>query len=140
MVPGRHSIIKSQVTPYLTCPNELHGRSFRLKYDLCVGNDGETFKDVHQRAQAKFYKTPIAIPDERMLIEPIWSTWALYKNEVNQSTVLDLADRLIREGFRNNSHIEIDDNWETCYGEHAFGSKFPDPSGRFTLLCGLCLL
>ena len=101
-----------------------------LKYDLCVGKEDESFKDVHQRALAKFYKQPLAIPDERMLVEPIWSTWATYKTHVNQSVVLDLAQRLIQEGFRNSSHIEIDDHWETCYGDHVFGPKFPDPSGE----------
>ena len=98
-----------------------------LNYDLQVGREGETFKDVQQRALAKFYKRPLAIPDERMLVEPIWSTWATYGGEVNQSAVLTVAHRIVKEGFSSSSHIEIDDIWEICYGDHAFGPKFPDP-------------
>ena len=34
---------------------------------------------------------------------------------------------IINNGF-NHSHLEIDDNWESCYGDAKFESdKFPDP-------------
>ena len=99
-----------------------------------MGREGETFKDVHQRALAKFYKRPLAIPDERMLVEPIWSTWATYGGEVNQSAVLTMAHRIVKEGLSRSSHIEIDDIWEICYGDHAFGPKFPDPVGTSVIV------
>ena len=95
-----------------------------------MGKEGETFKDVHQRALGKFYKRPLAIPDNRMLVEPIWSTWAPLKERVNQSAVLNLAHRIVDEGFGKSSHIEIDDMWESCYGDHTFGRDFPDPAGE----------
>ena len=35
---------------------------------------------------------------------------------------------IINHGF-NHSHLEIDDNWEVCYGDGRFDSeKFPDPA------------
>ena len=112
---------------------EYYFKKFSLKYDLCVGSADETFKDVHQRAITKYYAKPRGIPDERMLLQPFWSTWAEYKTEVNQTIVLDLANRIIEEGFANSSHVEIDDNWETCYGEAEFDlNKFPDPAGDYS--------
>lgn len=95
-----------------------------FRYHWCVGPD---VKMTHQTAMMTYFETPTGIPDERMLIEPLWSTWAEYKEDVNQSIVIDFAKRVVSEGFRNSSHIEIDDNWETCYGQVTFNpQKFPD--------------
>lgn len=107
---------------------------YRLKYDICVGSSGETFKDVHLRALGKYYDRPSSTPDERMLVQPLWSTWAEYKTRVSQSIVSDLAHKLIEEGFGNSSHIELDDLWETCYGDMEFNSKFLDPAGFIFIL------
>ncbi|CAG7726820.1 unnamed protein product, partial [Allacma fusca] len=50
--------------------------------------------------------------------------------DVNQTLVQQMADRLVTEGFQNSSHVEIDDNWESCYGEADFNLiKFPSPKG-----------
>jgi len=100
----------------------------QLSYDICVGKD---VKDVHQRSLATgVISKPIEIPDEGMLTLPFWSTWVQFKTEVNQSLVIDFAKRILSEGFLSNSHIEIDDDWETCYGEAVFNpQKFPDPAG-----------
>jgi len=87
-------------------------------------------KEVHQRSIKKFYSSPTEMPDEVMLTRPFWSTWAEYKEPVNQSVVLAFAQRIRDEGFSLNSHMEIDDNWESCYGEAEFDpTKFPDPAG-----------
>ncbi|CAG7734444.1 unnamed protein product [Allacma fusca] len=102
----------------------------RLKYDICVPKAGETFKDVHLRSLKKYYTLPTEIPDETMIVYPFWSTWAEYKADINQTLVVQMAKRLIEEGYTTNSHIQIDDNWETCYGEAEFNSnKFPDLPG-----------
>ena len=69
-----------------------------------------------------------------MLSFPVWSTWAQYKVNINESVVLRFADDITNNGF-NNSHLEIDDNWEVCYGDAKFDtSKFPDPARMVTLL------
>ena len=44
------------------------------------------------------------------------------QTDVNQSLVLDLANKLQAEGFQTSSHIEIDDDWETCVS--CFSSYF----------------
>ena len=46
---------------------------------------------------------------------------------MNQDRVLTFASQIQENGF-NNSQLEIDDRWETCYGELTFDTaKFPDP-------------
>ncbi|CAL8072572.1 unnamed protein product [Orchesella dallaii] len=96
-----------------------------LKYEWCTA---ENVKAAHQLAISTFFEKPTGIPDEVMLVQPLWSTWAEYKTDVNQTIVLEFAKRVVSEGFGNSSHIEIDDNWETCYGQEAFSpTKFPDP-------------
>merc|ERR1711962_1579508 len=64
-----------------------------------------------------------------MLVDPIWSTWAQFKTNINQSAVIKLAENIQEFGF-SASQIEIDDNWETSYGNAEFDrseTKFPDP-------------
>jgi hypothetical protein len=101
--------------------------SLELKYTLCFA---ENVKEVRTGFFGKFYATPTATPDEGMLLKPFWSTWAQYKEAVNQSLVLQYARQVVDNGFGWSSHIEIDDDWETCYGEQKFNlEKFPDPAG-----------
>ena len=88
-------------------------------------------RDVHVRALRRYYKKPSALPDIEMLKYPFWSTWAQYKEDINQTLVLEMARRMLQEGYTINSHIEIDDDWEICYGQAEFNpQKFPDPAGK----------
>eukprot|EP00094_Tigriopus_californicus_P007111 TCALIF_06846-PA protein Name:"Similar to Kiaa1161 Uncharacterized family 31 glucosidase KIAA1161 (Mus musculus)" AED:0.06 eAED:0.06 QI:229/0.25/0.2/1/0.5/0.4/5/0/668 len=98
-----------------------------LKYSVCVGND---IKAVHEHTIQTVYVRASSIPDTRMITHPIWSTWAQYKADINESTVLQFGNEIINHGFEN-SQLEIDDNWESCYGDATFSTdlKFPDPSG-----------
>ena len=34
---------------------------------------------------------PQGTPDERMLVDPIWSTWAQFKTNINQSAVIKVT-------------------------------------------------
>ena len=100
----------------------------QLRYTVCTG---ENIKTVHQKSlQNNLIEKPTGLPDEIMLLRPFWSTWAQYKEAVNQSIVLDFARRIQTEGFELSSHIEIDDDWESCYGDATFNTnKFPDVKG-----------
>jgi len=74
------------------------------------------------------------IPDERMMRDPVWSTWAEYKAGVDATDVIDFASQIRNNGFTN-SQLEIDDRWENCYGDAEFDfSKFPDPGGLISQL------
>jgi len=47
---------------------------------------------------------------------------------------MSFADEIIEHGY-GGSQFEIDDDWETCYGELLFDEeKFPDPAGMVAAL------
>lgn len=97
--------------------------TFTFNYYIGVAGDARL---AHLEAVKKFLKKPTGIPDERMVQHPIWSTWARYKRDINESIVLTLADEIVTNGF-NNSQYEIDDDWEVCYGALKFNErKFPN--------------
>ena len=59
-----------------------------------------------------------------MVRNPVWSTWARYKIYVDTDTVMKFAGEIVENGFKN-SQLEIDDEWEDCYGALTFRkSKF----------------
>lgn len=94
-----------------------------LSYTICVADD---IKTVWLTMFKEFYHPPTAIPDEVMLMYPVWSTWARYKVNVNEKKVLQYADEIKKFGFTN-SQIEIDDMYTTHYGEFNFDTKkFPN--------------
>nr|XP_039274017.1 myogenesis-regulating glycosidase-like [Styela clava] len=66
--------------------------------------------------------------------DPVWSTWAKYKQNINQSATLQFADEILKNGF-SNSQLEIDDKWSTAYGDLTFDPvKFSDPKGMIQSL------
>ena len=116
---GRLCLTSRYAPPYKTS-----GGALPLGYHICSSSD---VKAVHLVAASTFWSTPRAIPDERMLTHPIWSTWASYKTLINQNRTLNFGSEIRQHGF-NDSQLEIDDRWESCYGELQFMStKFPDP-------------
>ncbi|XP_011646420.1 myogenesis-regulating glycosidase [Pogonomyrmex barbatus] len=98
---------------------------FELVYTIGIFPDP---KAAHQYAVKNFLGRPQKYPDEQMIRYPIWSTWARYKVNVSEKVVESYADQIKANGFKN-SQIEIDDNWETCYGSAEFDLvKFPNIS------------
>ncbi len=82
-----------------------------------------------QRRFLKRVGLPRKMPNKRILAEPIFSTWAYLKKDIDQDKVLEFA-REIKEHDFPCSVIEIDDKWEKDYGDHKFDfDKFPDPKG-----------
>jgi hypothetical protein len=49
-------------------------------------------------------------PDEWIIRHPIWTTWAKYKQDINDDIVVDFAKDIADHGFTG--QIEIDDRWE----------------------------
>ncbi|XP_029674396.1 myogenesis-regulating glycosidase-like isoform X3 [Formica exsecta] len=99
--------------------------SVQLDYELGVFPNP---KAAHQHVVKNHLGKPTGHPNERMIRYPIWSTWARYKANVTEKIVESYADEIIANKF-NNSQIEIDDNWETCYGSAVFNPvKFPNVS------------
>ena len=66
-------------------------------------------------------------PDDRMMQQPIFTTWSYFFKDINQSLVLDYAQKIFDNGYEI-SQLEIDDKWELFYGDLDFDrEKFPDP-------------
>lgn len=104
-------------------PYNVRRTSFPFVYYIGVGRDA---KQVHREAVKIFLKKPTAVPDERMVEHPIWSTWARYKVDINETVIERFANEILSNGF-NHSQLEIDDDWEVCYGALTFrSSKFPN--------------
>lgn len=97
-----------------------------LRYEIGVFDSP---KSAHRNVVEKHFGKPRGHPNPLMVEHPIWSTWAQFKVNVDEAVVLKFAQDIKKNGF-NNSQIEIDDNWETCYGSAEFDPlKFPDIRG-----------
>lgn len=97
--------------------------AFDFVYYLGFAQDA---KKAQHKAIEWFLHKPTALVDRRMIEHPIWSTWARYKRDINETTVTAFGDEILKYGF-NNSQLEIDDDWEICYGALTFReSKFPN--------------
>jgi len=70
---------------------------------------------------------PKTVPPDEYFRLPIYTTWVEHKTEVSQEKVLEYA-RAIRQNDLPCGVIEIDDKWESRYGDMEFDAKkFPSP-------------
>jgi hypothetical protein len=70
---------------------------------------------------------PAAPPPPEVIRAPIWTTWARYKQNVDQKKTLTFAREILHHDLPA-SVMEIDDKWQAGYGELDFDmNKFPDP-------------
>lgn len=114
-----------------TLPYNVRREKFNFIYYLGMAVDA---KQAQMKAVEIFLNKPKSIVDRRMIEHPIWSTWARYKKDVNESIILNFAKEIQNNGF-NNSQIEIDDYWESCYGSMTFDTnKFPNISNLVSSL------
>ncbi|KAJ6662983.1 hypothetical protein lerEdw1_010804 [Lerista edwardsae] len=102
-----------------------------LNYHVCIGSD---VTSIHKYMVRRYFKKPLKVPSENMFRFPIWSTWALYKKEINQDKVLEFAQTIRKYDFKY-SHIEIDDMYMQNYGDFDFDPlKFPHVTEMFERL------
>lgn len=90
-----------------------------LKYNICQGKNA---LDIHRKMSALFIDKPNGIPDHNLFKYPIWSTWAQYHKDVNQSTVLEFASNILKYNFTH-AQLEIDDDWTKTYGDMDFNKE-----------------
>ncbi|XP_052866892.1 myogenesis-regulating glycosidase [Anopheles cruzii] len=103
-------------------PYDTHGSSYDFRYTIGVATDA---KVAHMGAVREVLGRPSDHPAQSMVAEPIWSTWARYKRDVDDAVVRRFAGEIISNGFRG--QYELDDDWEQCYGALTFDrTKFPD--------------
>lgn len=68
-------------------------------------------------------------PSAEVIKDPIWTTWARYKANVDQVKVMKYAHEIVDRNL-GRSVMEIDDKWQTLYGDLSFDTKkFPDAVG-----------
>jgi alpha-glucosidase (family GH31 glycosyl hydrolase) len=71
---------------------------------------------------------PEMIPPRFLWEAPIWTTWARFQTNIDQARVLEFADAIIAHGYPHGV-LEIDDRWQTQYGDLTFDpARFPDPN------------
>jgi hypothetical protein len=66
-------------------------------------------------------------PPYPLLLKPIWTTWARFKQDVTEQDVLCFAKEIVDRNLPR-SVLEIDDRWSSAYGDFCFDAeKFPQP-------------
>ncbi|GJQ13410.1 hypothetical protein GpartN1_g5201.t1 [Galdieria partita] len=66
-------------------------------------------------------------PLHALIEQPIWTTWARYKQNITQEDVESFAQEICEMGYPH-SVLEIDDRWSRKYGDLRFDeTKFPHP-------------
>ncbi|XP_069482938.1 myogenesis-regulating glycosidase [Ambystoma mexicanum] len=102
-----------------------------LSYRVCVGSD---VTSIHKYMVRRYFNKPTKIPAESAFRYPIWSTWALYKTDIDQDKLLRFTEKIKKYKF-NCSHIEIDDMYSKYYGDFDFDPiKFPNATEMFKKL------
>uniref|UniRef100_A0A0B7BC39 Glycoside hydrolase family 31 N-terminal domain-containing protein n=1 Tax=Arion vulgaris TaxID=1028688 RepID=A0A0B7BC39_9EUPU len=94
-----------------------------LEYTVCKANN---VREIHTYMTDRFIQKPEATPNIDLFKRPIWSTWAHYNRDINQSRVLEFADQILSHKLPA-CQLEIDDAWTSHYGDLEFDRvKFPD--------------
>ncbi|UJR31861.1 hypothetical protein I4U23_019335 [Adineta vaga] len=113
-------LISEYRTPYRQ--STFHSHQFQYKLLQHVN-----MRDLHLTMINRYLGKPTDIPNPRMITDPIWSTWAQFKQNINTEKVLNYAEEIVRRNFPR-SQICIDDDWTPHYGVLDFDTtKFPDP-------------
>lgn len=118
--PGFLCLEAKRVLPY-----DIYHSTFDFAYHIGIGINA---RDAHMQAVGRFLGKPTGYPAVEMVEQPVWSTWARYKRDVNEDVVREFAKEILDNGF--NGQFELDDDWEICYGALTFNTqKFPDIKG-----------
>ncbi|XP_067952052.1 protein fem-1 homolog CG6966-like [Watersipora subatra] len=126
----------------------INNEDLRLSLDIC---NEPNLTALHVAMADHFWKKPEARPALETMVKPIWSTWAEYKKDINESLVMEYADKYvgssgevlthslyyyrILEFNMSISQLEIDDDWTSHYGDWQFSpTKFPNAASTMALL------
>ncbi|MBN2044811.1 MAG: hypothetical protein JW757_07315 [Anaerolineales bacterium] len=94
-----------------------------LSFDLFILDDPVS---AHRRVVQEVGH-PNRTPPLELFGAPVWTTWAQYKDQINEEIVLDFASQIITSRFPYQV-LEIDDRWQTTYGDLEFDEqRFPSP-------------
>ncbi|KAH9515574.1 hypothetical protein Btru_011429 [Bulinus truncatus] len=94
-----------------------------LKYDMCLSKN---LLSLWKGISASHLPKPTLVPSIDVIRYPIWCTWAVYKDRINQSIVVNYAKSIRAHNF-SVSQLEIDDSWTLHYGDFNFtADRFPN--------------
>ena len=94
-----------------------------LKYTLC---ESYNIMSTHAAMSAMFIPRPTGTPHSDLFKYPIWSTWAQYHKDINQTNVLQFAHDIRNYNFTC-AQVEIDEEWTPIFGDLVFDDKkFPN--------------
>ena len=68
----------------------IQSEGVRLEFDVC---SGPNLTVLHTAMANQFWQKPSGKPSIDALMKPIWSTWAEYKKDINESKLLEYAQR-----------------------------------------------
>ncbi|CAL5223288.1 g5776 [Coccomyxa viridis] len=96
-----------------------------MRVAICAAEDAKAACQLALRTMTP----PRLSPSKELLEAPIWTTWARYFSRVSQAKVLKYAHEIVSRNLQR-SVMEIDDRWQSAYGDLEFDSaKFPDAPG-----------
>ncbi len=86
------------------------------------------------RALREVFNTSDQTPPLELMEAPIWTTWARYKDQIDQETVLRFGEEIKDHDYPYHV-LEIDDRWQSEYGNLEFDhERFPDPKSMIACL------
>ncbi len=101
-------------------------KKINLKYDICQIDSELHPNDYLNKLQLftinNYFSKPTNMPDRLMFKYPIWSTWANYKKKIDENSIRQFAKDILSNNYTH-SQIEIDDKWQTEYGDFTFDKK-----------------
>lgn len=94
-----------------TQPPYYEFKKLALNFTVCKLKDARL---AQEHAVKHFLGKPLTVPDVRRVTHPVWSTWVRYKDKIDEKTTLKYARQIVKHGY--GGQLQIDDNWEKCYG------------------------
>ena len=120
----KHICLKSQYQDSEYRWNDEKVKSNTLSYTLC---QQPNVVEANRYAVSKWYQYPSTTPNMDLFKKPIWTTWARFKVNIDQQTIIDFAKDILANDYPI-SQLEIDDKWTTEHGDLTPNpEKFPDP-------------
>jgi myogenesis-regulating glycosidase len=111
----------------------LHHPARPLSYWLMVSAD---IREAY-RHFADWAGIPAQTPPEGMMRAPIWTSWARFKMDIDQTRIVAFAEEIRAQGYPG-ATFEIDDKWQPHYGDLHFDPvRFPDPAAMVAKLNAL---
>ena len=105
-----------QALPFEVECNPRSSSKIPLHYTLCIF---DTLAETAKTFLENYIKHPTGKPDPAVFRDPVWSTWAEYKTEINQSALEDFHNNIRKHNF-SISQLEIDDGYSKEYGDLSF--------------------